>query len=71
MMLCRDLEGGYACWIRSGCQYGHRVPFSCKTSSAPLAEKFVVTNITKDMLEVPSSLTDHSEHQRFLSSFLP
>ena len=57
MMLCRDPEGGYARWICPGCQYEHRVPFSCKTRFCPSCGKVRVdnwvTNITKDMLEVP------------------
>jgi hypothetical protein len=35
MMLCRDPQGGYARYLCPGCQYEHRVPFSCKTRFCP------------------------------------
>ena len=57
MMLCRDPEGGYARWICPGCQYVHRVPFSCKTRFCPSCGKVHVDNwvndFAKDMLDVP------------------
>jgi hypothetical protein len=57
LMLCRDPEGGYALYICPGCNYEHRVPFSCKTRFCPSCGKVKVDNwvndITKDILEVP------------------
>ncbi len=57
MLLCRDPDGGYARWVCPGCQYEHRVPFSCKTRFCPSCGKVRVdnwvNNITKDILEVP------------------
>ena len=56
-MLCRDPEGGYARYLCPGCQYEHRVPFSCKTRFCPSCGKIHVDNwvndIAKNMLEVP------------------
>ena len=57
LMLCRDPEGGYARYICPGCNFEHRVPFSCKTRFCPSCGKVKVDNwvndITKNILEVP------------------
>jgi hypothetical protein len=57
MLLCLDPDGGYARWVCPGCQYEHRVPFSCKTGFCSSCGKVRVDNwvngITKDILEVP------------------
>jgi GTP cyclohydrolase II len=57
LLLCRDPEGGYARYNCPGCQFEHRVPFSCKTRFYTSCGKVKVDNwvndITKDILEVP------------------
>jgi hypothetical protein len=57
LMLCRDPEGGYARYLCPGCNFEHRVPFSCKTRFCPSCGKVHVDNwvnaVTKDILDVP------------------
>jgi Transposase zinc-binding domain/Putative transposase len=68
LMFCRDPDGGYARYLCPGCNFEHRIPFSCKTRFSPSCGKVKVDNwvndITKDMLEVPhlhiTLTTDHS-----------
>jgi Transposase zinc-binding domain/Putative transposase len=57
LLLCRDPDAGYARYVCPGCQYEHRVPFSCKTRFCPSCGKVRVDNwangIARDLLEVP------------------
>lgn len=57
LKICRDPEAGYARYLCPGCQYAHRVPFSCKTRFCPSCGKVKVdawvTTLTRDLLDVP------------------
>lgn len=44
LMLCRNPDNGYACYVCPTCRHELRVPFSCKTCFCPSCGKVRVDN---------------------------